>query len=150
MVNACKKIAKFDETAKFIHLTRSGIGNVESLLRKDEGRSFESACKTWSKVISTFNAVYPAIKDRTLSLTMEELAENPVDIHSRITAFLQGYGSDIDRSLVAEFFSTPSSSSKLNYVPRNEPSLDETGWTEDEKNKFKEICGREMIAAGYW
>ncbi|MBW8640473.1 sulfotransferase [Hoeflea sp. WL0058] len=150
MVNACKQIAKFDETARFIHLTRSGIGNVESLLRKDEGRSFESACKTWSQVISAFDVVYPVIKDRTLSLTMEELAENPFNVHSQITSFLEGYGSDIDRSVVEDFFSTTSKSSKLNYVPRTEPSLGDTGWTEDEQTKFKEICGREMISAGYW
>jgi len=149
MIKACKLIARFDSDAKFIHITRSGIGNVESLLRKDKNRTFENACLTWSAVISAFEEIKPLIEHRTLQLTMEELATDPVNVHRSIINYL-GVDLEIDSAEINDFFSTTSNSSKLDHVPRSEPNIDDTGWTDEQKRVFTETCGREMTLTGYW
>jgi hypothetical protein len=81
---------------------------------------------------------------------MEDMAENPFAVHTRISDFLGGAGSDVERSVVESFFATPSASSKLDHVPRYEPSIGDTDWTEEQKRIFTRTCGREMVLAGYW
>ena len=132
--------------ARFIYMRRRGIENILSRIRKFPSESFESDCEDWSTSMHTWISVRPGLAGVALEVDQLALANRPTNI-ARAVASLLG--------LDADELATLSEVLRVNRPQRTGERfgavtpLSNTGWTEDQRDIFLEVCGPMMDSFGY-
>ncbi len=140
-------LMKMFPKAQVIFMHRNGIACVESGIRfwKENPDIFTIMCQGWAETMSTWRKIRDEFKGRYIEIAQEEMAVNPVQVATQITAFL---GTSEDYLPVASLML---SKRVLSSFPDKKPG-DYTyriQWTEEQKAFFIETCGEEMEAWGY-
>lgn len=149
MIDAAPIIFRHIPESRFIHLHRNGIDNVRSNLRLWPDRHFDDACRMWASSIRTYFNVRDQITDRLLALEMQELIEQPWEVHCRILEHLS-LDHPVSRADIEAYFAAGSSTSTAALdMKARQPRLDEQGWSETEQQTFVRICGEAMDSLGY-
>ena len=142
-------LAKLYPSALFIFIIRDPIANIESRRRKF-GHSFEDACKAWSQCALAWLETKPLLQDGTyVELKTHDLKADPGGTFDRIRNLLARH------PLPPELLSLPLPSSFIPIertaleVPGAVRSLDDTQWSDKQKNAFRTICGPFLSAYGF-
>ena len=142
-------LAKLYPSALFIFIIRDPIANIESRRRKF-GHSFEDACKAWSQCALAWLETKPLLQDGTyVELKTHDLKADPSGTFDRIRNLLACH------PLPPELLSLPLPSSLISIertaleVPGAVRSLDDTQWSDKQKNAFRTICGPFLSAYGF-
>lgn len=130
--------------ARIILTRRSGIEVVQSHIGKF-GTDFAEACRGWTACMQAIQEVRPATTD-LLELDHYELAAEPEEAAIRLCRYLHrpDRGGDL-----ARYFRANRADRLPGHDWRRRPRLDDTGWTDAQKQTFRDICGAHMEAFGY-
>jgi hypothetical protein len=140
--------------SRFVYIVRNGIDVVQSRTKFPvfSGQPFEQHCEFWVQAARKFD--YLRQWDRCIEVRQEQLLTEPEAVFARISAHLgiadhPGPAEYVRTTLV---HSRGDVSTQVNVDVRKSlteraPSHD--GWTRDQREAFKRICGGAMGALGY-
>jgi hypothetical protein len=130
--------------AKIILTRRTGVEVVGSFQRKFLS-SFEQACEYWADCADSTLAV----RERgtpVLELDQFDMANSPGPTGSRIARFI---GEPDRADILARFLATERVEQSSSHDWSRRLTLDETGWSAEQKDVFRRICGPGMARLGY-
>ena len=136
---------------KVIYCKRRGIENVISRLTKFPGVDFEGHCKQWRQ---NFIVWEQAVRLNTRELGHSDwhtdveqlrLASRPEDVLNELSVWLAMTEEQKARALEYLTFQSPQKTSDY----KRALDLDSVDWTNEQKVKFKLICGEQMKRQGY-
>ncbi len=135
--------------ARFVFIYRRGIENVLSQQRKFSDRAFEDMCSTWAKCMASWRLVRAKLSSAGLEINHQILDDDPHGVAAELVSFLGLEPSYADS--LAEFFRTHEvERTRDAHERRRYPlALCDTGWTDQHKHNFSNICDVMMEAYGY-
>lgn len=135
-------------SARFIFAKRRGLENIVSRVVKFPRHNFEYHCTNWSGTMAAWRRVraeHPEVPG--IEVDQRDISEAPEATAQRIGAFLElspqaqaKMSATMTRDRPQE--TKPGSSSRV-------ITLEETGWTDEQKAIFERECGEQMRAYGY-
>jgi hypothetical protein len=139
MIRVAPTLAALLPNARFIHLTRDAVSNIESRLRKFPTISFQDHCQDWADaVVAWRNARELLPEGSTLDLMTHELTSDPQATYAKIQSLLANHPAPPTDVPFPRFPLIERTSSQDPSRPRQ---LAETGWTPDQLQTFHRICG---------
>jgi hypothetical protein len=147
MIRACAIIKRELPDSQFVFMRRRGIENVVSRLRRFPGTDFTSACRAWAQAMQAWLDVRNRLNNDYIEIDQHDLAASPYQTAQELVAFI-GRG---DASQVAAFFGSRfaerTATSFWDYLDYLD--IADTGWNDQQRKAFADICGAQMIAFGY-
>jgi len=150
MIEAAPFLQSLWPQAKFIFCHRRGIENVKSQLRRFNEEpgvnlGFEEACKIWARSMELWADVRNSLEKAYIELDQAEMANNPADVARKIAGLL-GLSSGAASAVLRAITESMPERTASTFAPE---SLDETGWTDEQKAFFVSACGATMQKFGY-
>lgn len=140
--------------AKFIWILRNGVNVVHSRTLFPEFRElpFEKQCQHWANIISSFE--YLRTLPEAVVIHQEDLLDDPAAVFRKIFDHL-GLEDDGESTKYAlthhvhplDNCSTSTSVDIKKTIAERPPAYQ--GWSETQRQQFKDICGHAMQLAGY-
>jgi hypothetical protein len=147
MVNACPALLEIFPAAKFIFCRRRGIENILSRQRKYPDHAFELHCNGWAKTMEAWIAVKPALAGCAVEVDQRDMAIRPEAVADTVCALLGLSPTESEGFLrVLRDHRIEQTRPAQDETPI---SLSETGWSLEEQETFRRICGPMMQAFGY-
>ncbi len=135
MIGVLPFLHNFLPEAKTIYVIRHGVDNINSRLRKFPNVSFEKHCREWVACDQEWKKVKP-------NLANGSFMELRIDQNELLTG---DQVSDIVRFLRPDFaMDTYPTNKEIVRLEKTYNPADEFSWSDDEKQKFVEICGSTM------
>lgn len=131
--------------AAFIVMKRRGIENILSAQRKFRDRDFRLSCQIWNWCAEAFLEVQDRI-ERMLVLDQADLLATPAESMARMVAFLELADGDVERCTAYLNSHFPE---RTHIGAGEQLSLEATGWSEEQRRIFLEVCGHSMNDLGY-
>lgn len=137
---------------KVIYCKRRGIENIESRLRKFPNVTFKGHCEQWSRNLKLWNKVKKEISKKLKSenwffeLEQHELANNGEVYSKKMVKFLEVPDTRLP-SIIN--YQSQNVLQKTAIDHQSTKSLEDTGWSADQKQLFKDICGNVMKSNNY-
>jgi hypothetical protein len=147
MVKACPVLLEIFPAAKFIFCRRRGIENILSRLRKYPDRTLEAHCNGWAKTMQTWIAVRPALGDRAVEVDQRDMATRPEAVADTVSTLLRLAPAESEGVLRVLRGHRPEQTRPAQ--DETPISLSDTGWSLEEQETFRRICGPMMQAFGY-
>ena len=142
MIAAAPFLLQCFPKAKWIYLSRNGIANVLSRLEKFGG-SFDSHCLDWAGAMNLWDEIRKKLP-HSLELRQEDMLERPDQVGAALASYLE------EPSLVTNLaLSLRKGSTERTGAGIGRQSLAETGWSPDQMNRFRRLCGPTMDKFGY-
>jgi hypothetical protein len=147
MVNACPALLEIFPAAKFIFCRRRGIENVLSRQRKYPDRTLEVHCNGWANTMQAWIAVRPALTDCAVEVDQRDMATRPEAVADSVGALLRLAPAESEGLLRVLRDHRPEQTGPA----QDETPIDlsDTGWSLEEQETFRRICGPMMQAFGY-
>lgn len=145
MITFAPRLQELFPSVHFVFMKRRGIENLLSGQRKFQHRSFGELCQSWARSMESFAEIKDSLKN-VLIIDQAELVTDPDDVSNRLAHFL-GLN-DTSAAACKRHF-------RENFPERTHPArtkyvdLDDTGWSDEEKNQFLAVCGAQMEAWDY-
>jgi len=125
--------------AKFILMKRRPIENVASRMRKFPHAPFKAHCLNWAQINAILIETKKRLpKDVYMEIDQYDIATNPTEVARKLGLFL-----NLDAAQIQKIEKT-FKEDRPEFTGGDETnikSLEEMGWTEEQKKTFKEICG---------
>ena len=131
-------------SAKIIIARRTGLETVSSIVKKFSV-PFDHACMIWN-VAARETIQIRQLNIGVLEVDQFDMTNNPTSTGQRITSFL---GHPEKATAMAQFFAGTRTDQLSNHDWTRRVTLNDTGWTDSDKEKFVSICGPMMRAFGY-
>jgi hypothetical protein len=147
MVNACPTLLEIFPAAKFIFCRRRGIENVLSRQRKYPDRALDVHCNGWAKTMEAWIAVRPALADRAVEVDQRDMATRPEAVAEAVSALIGLSQAESEGLLRVLRDHRPEQTRPAQ--DETAISLSDTGWSQEEQETFRRICGPMMQAFGY-
>ena len=146
MVASVPLLAEAWPKARFLFMKRRGLENVRSRLRKFLGQNFTQACKDWALIMSGWRNVRNSIPGRFLEVDQYDMATDPALTAERISSLLELVPKEAEGLRDCLSGEHPEATG----VPQDiVGDVSELGWSDENLNQFREICGPEMSAYDY-
>jgi hypothetical protein len=147
MIHATPILAAAYPRGRWIWVQRNGIEVLDSRRRTHPEMTFEEGCHDWAMVIRDWQRARTLVSERCLEIDQRDVATSGPETAGRIAAFL-GLDERAAEGL-AEVFGRdrPGRTTTRDY--RNALRLEDTDWTEAERQLFRAICAEAMATAGY-
>jgi hypothetical protein len=146
MINIAPLLREIWPNARFIFMRRRAIENLESRLRKFPGTDFETHCREWALAIQNWYVIANKLKGAALEVDQLYMARHPASVASTLRTFL-GLSNDavmlITQALAND---QPERTDNQFGAIANLASL---GWSSEQIETFRSICGEAMLLAGY-
>lgn len=141
------QLARYHAKALFVHCSRRHVDNVLSKLRKFPDITLERACREWAGCHVAWLENRLELGDNKLELENRELATEPDTVAERLGSYLELDTEEIEA--IADKLSNgrPEQTSDRDvgdFVP-----IEETGWSEEEQDLVRSICGPVGARLGY-
>ncbi len=130
--------------ARFMVIKRTGIEVVQSFQIKF-GASFDDACKSWVACMQATAKLAEWVPE-ALVVDQHELTNAPVEVGKRIAEHV---GRPEKAQDIADFFVNNRTEKSSSHDWSKRLTLDDTSWSEEEKEHFRATCGRAMRSFGY-
>lgn len=138
--------------SKFIYIFRNGIEVVNSMMKFDAFKdlTFEEKCEFWALRIFRYQYL---IKDpRAVTIRFEDLVDKPNKVLERVFLHLglplyQASISYLTENMVHPLDEKDQIANPQKIFKMRPPAY--SGWTENQKSVFKQICTEAMNKAGY-
>lgn len=129
------------EGVRFIYCRRRAIDNVVSKCRKWPDLPFLEHCQEWTDINVAWDEVKLGLSSPVLEVEYYDLATAPGGLATRIADFLE-LGQD-DRDVLLNRLSVGRPAGDL-WLP-----FSQTGWSDEQKEIFRTVCGHVMERYGY-
>lgn len=129
------------ENVRFVFCRRRGIDNVLSKVRMWPDLPFREHCTEWTDINDAWDNVKLRLSSPVLEAEYYDLSTAPDVLASRIGDFLE--------------LDSPDRTVLLHELSKDRPSgkpwvsLAETGWSDEQIDIFREVCGSAMERSGY-
>lgn len=147
-IRAAPMLNRLHTDPYFIFCARRHVDNVQSKRRKFPGTSFASCCRDWAACNADWQEARAALDGNYLQFDFAELATNPEEIIGRIADYL-GINRPRERENMRVFLNARRPEGRSGRDLTRFLKLSETGWSDAEKDQFREICGPVGDAMGY-
>ncbi|MGQ0672768.1 MAG: sulfotransferase [Hyphomicrobium sp.] len=135
---------KLVPNCKAIVMTRRGIENVASRLRKWPSISFQQHCQSWADDIETSLKVMSQ-GGKSVRIDQHQIAHEPNRVCEIISGFLK-LEDEQSKNLRLRLAGANPEVTQADYRPLN---LESSGWGANEIAIFRDICSKSMANAGY-
>ena len=142
MISAAPFLLECFPAAKMINIRRNGISNVLSRMAKFGG-AFERHCADWAAALNEWTKVRSQLP-HYLELRQEDMLSNPDLVAKHLAEYLQ-----VPRLEDGIRESLRSGSRERTGAGLGRETLAETGWSPEQINMFRRLCGRTMEEFGY-
>lgn len=136
---------------RVVHIVRNGIEVVASRIRFEGFRhhSFEGQCRVWAGNAELWRE--SGASEDALVVRHEELRAEPAATMGRVFGFLGlvTHAGATDLLTGKVFHPTPDEPAEAELTSLEQRATRWTGWTEEERATFSEICGGAMREMGY-
>ena len=144
---ALEHIEKMWTDACFIFCVRRGIDNVISKQRKWPDVPFRRHCAEWGQVIRAWDERKKQLRSPWIEIDFYNLENEPFAAAESLGTLLELTDDEVVQ--MADYLLTnrpaaTSDSGKGDYI-----TLEGTGWTDEQKAVFLELCGTAMDTRGY-
>lgn len=153
MLNTLSLLFLVYPNAKVVYCKRRGIENVASRMRKFADVPFEGHCNQWKQAFTIWRRNKRHLNNELLKhkgwfIEVEQftLLKDAAPLIKQLADFLALPESAYVKMLNYQASETPQKTSDEGGVPK---SLVDMNWTNEQKQRFEEICGTEMERAGY-
>lgn len=150
MIEAAPYLHSLWPHARFIFCRRRGVENIKSQLRRFANESgvnigFQDACVVWARCMEKWAGVRESLGETFCEIDQGEMAKNPEGTAAKLAGLLDLTSSQAEalRNSLRDCHPELTSSS---FAPE---SLEETGWSKDQRNFFLTMCGPSMQSYGY-
>jgi hypothetical protein len=145
MVASAPILARTWPNARFLFMKRRGLENLKSRRHKFRN-DFAVDCRVWAGIMSEWRAVRDVVGDRAIELDQRALLDEPGFSATRIGALLELTPDEVDAFAAVLGQERPQVTDPTHRVIAD---IAELGWSDDEIETFRAICGPEMDAYGY-
>lgn len=134
--------------ARFIFCKRRGLDNIASRMRKFEQDDFAGHCNDWAMAMQVWREVQGSVPEaQRREVDQQDLLAEPEAIGRDLGRWC---GLDEAQSeAVAQYISTQSPERTQKGDAGSVKGLDELGWTAEQVETFRVLCGPMMAAYGY-
>lgn len=148
MIEMVPDLNRLHEDARFIFCSRRHVDNIQSKLRKFPDQGFIKSCNSWASCHRTWLEVREELDGNYLEFDFHELATNPTRITNLIAAYL---GLDIyrERVIMNAYLKARRPEGASDRDLTRFLKLSETGWSAQEMDDFRRICGDMGDRFGY-
>jgi len=146
MVASVPIIAEAWPNARFIFMKRRGLENVKSRLLKFSQSNFGGHCRDWALIMSAWRTVREAVPDRFIEIDQRSMSADPGGAAVQVGGLLSLEPAEIEGFADALRRERPEATSSTGAIFSD---VSELGWTTNEIEMFRSICGAEMEAYGY-
>lgn len=148
MIEAVPRLAAIFPRARFIFARRRGIENVLSRTVKFPRNPFEAQCTFWAQCMETWLQVRQELaEDRYIEIDLHDLALHADDTADRVGRFLDLTDQQVEG--IKTMWRTERPEQSRAAQDYRSIGLDETGWTDRQKEVFVRVCGAAMAQFGY-
>lgn len=138
---------------RFIYIRRNGCDVIQSRTKFHgfNEKDFQSQCKAWADSVEKYDHL--ARLDQAIAVKQEDLLQNPRQFFDEVADFLgmarhSGPADYANSTLVHPLDQNTQQHQSVKDVISSRPPA-HTGWTNEQKALFKDICGSAMHKAGY-
>jgi hypothetical protein len=148
MVLLLPRVIEAWPNSRVIFARRRGIENVLSRLRKFPERNFAYHCQDWANNMRAWRTTREKLAPaRITEVDQREILDDPDAVGSRLATLL---GLDERRrSSIVRAFRVDRAQESFPGSAGQTVSLEETGWTEEQKRTFQTMCEEEMHRFNY-
>ena len=146
MTRAAPSLRQVWPEARFIHMRRRGIENVNSRRRKFPGRSFREHCDDWIESVTAWESARPLLAGVALEVDQLVLAREPDRVVQVLAPFLSLDANEEGRLRQALATDRPERTSPVFGRPL---ALADLSWSTEERGLFHDVCGTVMQKLGY-
>jgi hypothetical protein len=146
MVASVPYLAEIWPEARFLFMKRRGLETIASRLRRFPDSNFEGNCRDWTTIMGGWRGVRDVVSGRLLEIDQLDMRREPAATAERIGQLL-----GFDSAEVASLGTTirqarPETTDPLSVVIDD---VSRMGWTPQQLDYFRYVCGPEMEAYGY-
>jgi hypothetical protein len=131
--------------ARLLMIRRNGIEVVVSHLKKFPDASFAHACRSWSKAMAGLGRARSNCQN-LLEIDQYDLQNDSDRVSHDIAAHL---GTPDRAEALAAFFLNQRVQGSSTHDPKKRLRLDDTDWSPEDKEVFRQACGATMEKFGY-
>ena len=147
IVEACPSLLEIFPRATFIFCKRRGIENVLSRQNKFKGREFEVYCQGWAQAMEAWLQMAPLLGRSAIAIDQTDMAVKPEQVAAEIAGLLK-LGAEQREGIATVLRGNRLEQTRA--VRDDTPvALHETGWSNEEQDTFRRVCGPMMVAYGY-
>jgi hypothetical protein len=143
MIRAAPFLAEAFPQAHFIYVQRNGISNVLSRMVKFGGR-FDQHCADWAAAVAAWHEVRSRLPAAVLEVRQEAMLTAPGGVAMEIAEYI---GDFTAAEPLAERLAKGTRERTGAGIGRG--ALEDTGWSEHEREVFRRTCSYAMNLAGY-
>ncbi len=147
MVRSCPILLEIFPEAKFIFCKRRAVENILSRQRKFPDTKFTESCHHWADTMHSWMQVRTRLQGHFLEVDQRDMAVHSVKVAKAIGGLLKLDAAEIDA--MGEIFQNRRVEQTRAATDSRYLGLDETGWDEELKRQFRNICLPMMKAYGY-
>ena len=148
MIEAMPLLRELWPEAKFIFAKRRAIENLVSRVQKFPGHDFGYHCRDWARNMAAWRHMCGRYADLPgIEVDQRDISDSPAATADLIAGFL-GMPDEARAKLAGTFQNRRPQQTGPDTTSRV-LSLAETGWSDEQLEKFHRLCDREMNAYGY-
>lgn len=137
------RIMKAWPSSKVIFAKRRGIENIISRVIKFPERDFKYHCADWARNMKSWREIRSGLdQERIIEIDQYDIAHNPAEVSDKLAALLNLSSDELAKMKNTFDSDRPQKTNDGSF--RKRISLDEAGWSDQDKTLFIEICGEEM------
>ena len=147
MIKATPYLLRVWSKSRFVFAKRRGIECINSRLKKFSHVPFETHCKIWKICMESWLAVRENLENHYIEIDQREISLNPELIAKKIGKFLFLNQEQTER--INNIFSTNRPEFTGGSEAAQAIEINETGWTEEQIEIFRQHCGAVSKKFGY-
>jgi hypothetical protein len=146
MIASVPIIAQAWPNGRFIFMKRRGLENMRSRMRKFSRIDFPGSCRDWALIMSAWRTARESVPDRYLELDQRTMVDDVGSTAARVGRLLDLEPAEVEAFAAVLRRERPEATSPSANIITD---LSELGWSAEQIEKFRGICGAEMDAYGY-
>ena len=147
MLRAVPMIHRIYPEARFVFVKRRGIENILSRRRKFPDETFEAHCREWSSCMQAWQEISGRLSSQSIEIDQRDIGISPEAVAQQLGDFLQL--SPQQTQNISIFWKSERPEQTAPAQDHKYTTLDETNWSETEKEFFLQQCRPMMDAYGY-
>jgi hypothetical protein len=146
MIASVPIIAQAWPNSRFIFMKRRGLENMRSRISKFSPINFSGSCRDWALIMSGWRTVRESVPNRFVELDQRAVLDDAGSTAARVGLLL-----DLEPAEVESFAAVLSRERPEMTDPSASivADLSELGWSTEQIETFRSVCGAEMDAYGY-
>jgi hypothetical protein len=148
MITGAHYFKKIWPNARFIFMKRRAVENIQSKIIKFPEISFRDNCDEWADIMKAWAEARKGLTGSYLEIDQADALHKPAQVAREVGVFLNLNSDEVLRFYRA--LSLIRTEKTAGVAPRQTPvALQDTGWSKEDIDLFKILCGPTMTEFGY-